>query len=150
MSGVGVSLKNFRDRIRANVSIKSQNILFFVALLLIVILAFVLRISPLLRGGELIKAFDPWIQYYNAEYINSHSLYEYFHWHDYKSWYPTGIDRYKLNPGLPFTAVILYKIVVSFGIPITLYDFCYFFPAFMGAISVVAMYFLGKEIKNRS
>lgn len=150
MSGIGASLKNFRDRTRANVNIKSQNILFFVALILIAILAFVIRISPLIRGGQLIKAFDPWMQYYNAEYLSTHSLYEYFHWHDFKSWYPTGIDRYALSPGLPFTVVIIYQIIGFLGIPLSFYDLCYFFPAFMGAISVIAMYFLGKEIKNRS
>jgi len=150
MSRLSTSFKNFRDRMRANINVRSQNFLFFIALLLIVILAFVIRISPLLRGGQLIKAFDPWIQYYNAEYINSHTLYEYFNWHDYKSWYPSGIDRFNLNPGLPFTVVVLYKLIIFFGIPISLYDVCYFFPAFMGAISVISMYFLGKEIKSRS
>ena len=150
MSRIGNSFKNFRDRMRANINIKSQNFVFFLALLLIAILAFVIRISPILRGGQLIKAFDPWIQYYNAEYLNTHSLYEYFHWRDYKSWYPTGIARYNLNPGLPFTVVVIYKIIEFLGIPLSLYDLCYFFPAFMGSVSVIAMYFLGKEIKNRS
>ena len=97
MSRIGVSFKNFRDRMRSNINIKPKNFIFFLALLLIVILTFVIRISPILRGGQLIKAFDPWMQYYNVEYLNTHTLYEYFHWHDYKSWFPNGIDRFNLK-----------------------------------------------------
>ena len=81
-SKIGNSLRNFRDRIRASVNVKTQNVLFFSALLLIIVLAIMLRLTPLLRGPTLIKAFDPWIQYYNAKYLSEHSLYEYFHWFD--------------------------------------------------------------------
>ncbi|MFX1274925.1 MAG: STT3 domain-containing protein [Promethearchaeota archaeon] len=149
MSKVVSSLKNTKDRIHANVSFKSYNILFFIALSMIVILAIVVRLSPLLRGGQLIKAFDPWIQWYTSEYLDTHSLYEFFTWHDFKSWYPDGFDRFGYRPGLLFTVVIIHKIFNFIGIPLSLYDICYFFPAFMGGISVLAMYFLGKEILDR-
>ena len=147
---VATSLKNTKDRIRASVSVKTQNFLFFIALSMIVILAIVIRLSPLLRGGQLIKAFDPWIQWYNAEYLNTHSIYDYYNWIDLKSWYPQGYYRGALRPGLTFTIVAIYKIFAFMGIPISLYDLCYFFPAFMGGITVLVMYFLGKEIKDRS
>ncbi|MFX1296759.1 MAG: STT3 domain-containing protein, partial [Promethearchaeota archaeon] len=150
MIKIGDSLRNLRDRIRASVNVKPDNILFFMALSLVVIVAIMIRLTPILRGPLLIKAFDPWIQYYNAKYISEHSLYEYFHWHDEKSWYPEGKDRATLRPGLPFTAVIIYKILVFFGVPVTLYEVCYFFPAFMGGLTVLTAYFLGKEVYNRS
>ena len=143
------SIRNFRDRTRASISIKSRNIILAIALILIVTLAILIRLSPLIHGIRLIKAFDPWIQWYNAEYLSEHTFYEYFNWVDTKSWYPEGIKRGNLRPGLPFTVVAIYNFFNFFGISISLYDICYFFPAFMGGITVLAIYFLGKEILNR-
>ncbi len=148
MVKISASIKNFRDRIRTSISIKTSNVLLFLAVFLIVILAIIIRCSPLIRGITLIKAFDPWIQVYNAEYLNEHTVYEYFHWVDTKSWYPEGYNRGSLRPGLTFTVVAIYKIVNSVGLPISLYDICFFFPAFMGGITVLVIYFLGKEILN--
>ena len=149
MVKIAASLRNFRDRIRTSISIKTQNVLFFLAVFLVVFLAIFLRISPIFRGPRLIKAFDPWIQWYNSEYLSDHTLYEYFSWHDFKSWYPTGFYRGNLRPGLTFTVVIFHKIISFFGVPISLYDVCYFFPAIMGGLTVLVIYYLGKEILDR-
>ena len=150
MVKISASLRNFRDRIRTSISVKSRNILFFLALFLLVTLAILIRLSPLVRGITLIKAFDPWIQWYNAEYLNEHTLFEYFNWVDYKSWYPEGFYRGGLRPGLTFTVVYIYKIFDFFGLQVSLYDICLIFPAVMGGITVLVIYFLGKEIHNRS
>lgn len=144
------SLRNFRDRIRTSVSIKTRNVLFFSAVFLIVVLAILIRLSPIIRNFYVIKAFDPWIQWYNAEYLNEHTLFEYFNWKDYKSWYPEGQYRGGLRPGLTFTVVIIYKIFQFFGLPVSLYNICFYFPAVMGGITVLVIYFLGKEVLNRS
>lgn len=149
MSNIYRSFQNFKDRISASLTVKKRNILFFIALLLVFVIAVLIRLSPIIHSNQLIKAFDPWIQYYNADYLSTHSIYEYFHWHDYKSWYPEGIDRFILKPGLTFTVVGVYNVLNFLGFPITLYDVCYFFPAFMGGVTVLAMYFLGKEILDR-
>jgi dolichyl-diphosphooligosaccharide--protein glycosyltransferase len=149
MSKIGNKFRDFRDRVRASVNVRSHNALFFLALFLIVFLAVLLRLSPLLRGPILIKAFDPWIQFYNANYLSEHSLYEYFTWWDFKSWYPGGTDRYTLRPGLTFSVVAIYQALNMVGIPITIYEVCYYFPAFMGGLTILAAYFLGKEILNR-
>lgn len=149
MTKIFSSLKNFRDRLRATVTIKSHNMLFFLALFLVVILAIIIRLSPVFMGNTLIKAFDPWIQYYNAEYLSTHSIFDYFHWHDYKSWFPGGFDRFKLRPGLTFTVVAIYNIFQFLGIPVSLYDVCFYFPAFMGGLTVYATYLLGKETLDR-
>ncbi len=147
---IGDSLRGFKDRIRSSVvGAKKQNIVFFLAITLIVILAIMIRLTPVLRGQTLIKAFDPWIQYYNAKYISEHSLYEYFHWVDKKSWYPEGIPRARTRPGLPFTAVVVWMILNFIGIPVSIYEVCYYLPAIMGGFTVLAMYFLGKEVYNR-
>ncbi|MFX1366950.1 MAG: STT3 domain-containing protein [Promethearchaeota archaeon] len=150
MVKISTSLRNFRDRVRTSISVKASNILFFLALFLLVTLAILIRLSPLIRGITVIKAFDPWIQWYNAEYLNEHTLYEYFNWVDYKSWYPQGYYRGGLRPGLTFTVVGIYKIFNFLGLPVSLYDICFYFPAFMGGITILVTYFLGKEVLNRA
>jgi len=149
MSKIISSLRNFRDRTQASLTVKSTNVLFFGALLLVIILAIVIRLSPVVSDNYLIKAFDPWIQYYNADYLSTHSVFDYFNWQDFKSWFPEGVQRAALRPGLTFTVVIIYQLFNSIGIPISMYDICFFFPAFMGGISVFAAYLVGKEILDR-
>ncbi len=150
MVKISASLRNFRDRIRTSISIKTSNVLLFFALFLVVTLAIIIRLSPLIRGIYLIKAFDPWIQYYNAEYLSEHTAYEYINWVDFKSWFPEGFYRGGLRPGLTFTVVAIYQIFDFLGLPVSLYDICFFFPAFMGGLTVLVIYFLGKEILNRA
>ncbi len=146
---IGTSIRDFYDRSRVSVSIKSKNVLFFFALVLVFVLALLIRLTPILRGSLMIKAFDPWIQYYSAKYITENGIYEFFNWHDYKSWFPGGIDRYALRPGLPFTAAAFWFILNSIGINVSIYHVCFFFPAFMGGLTVIAAFFLGKEILDR-
>ncbi len=149
MSKIYSSLKNLRDQTRASITIKTYNILFFTALALVLFIAVLIRLSPVVSGNFLIKAFDPWIQYYNAEYLATHSVFDYFNWVDYKSWFPEGYSRGSLRPGLTFTVVAIFQIINSIGIPISLYDVCFYFPAFMGGASVLAIYLLGKEVLDR-
>ncbi|MHA1986883.1 MAG: STT3 domain-containing protein, partial [Promethearchaeota archaeon] len=149
MVKIFASFRNFIDRIRTSMSVKKRNTLFFFAIFLVVFLAIFLRLSPIFRGTRLIKAFDPWIQWYNSEYLSTHTLYEYFNWHDFKSWYPNGFNRSYLRPGLTFTVVTIFNILNFFGLQISLYDICYFFPAIMGGLTVLVIYYLGKEIHDR-
>jgi len=149
MSTIYSSIKNLRDRTRASITIKQFNILFFLALFLVVFLAIFIRLSPVASGNYLIKAFDPWIQYYNAEYLSTHTIFEYFNWQDFKSWFPEGYTRGYLRPGLTFTVVTIFQLFNSIGIPISLYDVCFYFPAFMGGASVFAIYLVGKETLDR-
>ena len=140
---------DFRDKIRTKIRVRKENFVFILCIILIVFIAFFIRISPVFVGPPLIKAFDPWIQYYSAEYLSQNGIYEYFHWRDFKSWYPEGIDRFRLRPGLQLTVSIIYWVLNGLGIPIQLYDVCYYFPAFAGALTVFIMYFLGKEILDK-
>ena len=147
---IGRSLRNFYDRIRASVGVRKKNIVFFAALFLVVLLAIMIRLTPIFRDPIMIREFDPNIQYYNAKYIVEHSLYDYFHWIDKKSWYPGGVKRANIRPGLPFTAAVIYFILNFFGIPVTILEVCFYLPAFFGGLTVLAAYFLGKEIYDRN
>jgi len=77
MSRIYSSIKNLRDRARASITIKQFNILFFLALFFVVFLAIFIRLSPIASGNYLIKAFDPWIQYYNTILIQTKILFIY-------------------------------------------------------------------------
>ncbi|MFX0058936.1 MAG: STT3 domain-containing protein [Candidatus Hodarchaeota archaeon] len=149
MSKIIRSLRNFRDRTQASLTVKRSNILLFLALILLIIVAIVIRLSPVVDGNYLIKAFDPWIQYYSADYLSEHSIFEYFNWLDFKSWFPEGINRGALRPGLTFTVVFIFQAFNFLGINVSLYDVCFYFPAFMGGLSVFAAYLLGKEVLDR-
>jgi dolichyl-diphosphooligosaccharide--protein glycosyltransferase len=149
MSRIYSSLKNLRDRARASITIKQFNILFFLALFFVIVSAIYIRLSPVASDNSLIKAFDPWMQYYNANYLSTHSIFDYFHWHDFKSWFPEGYNRANLRPGLTFTVVAIYQFINSIGIPVSLYNVCFYFPAFMGGASVFAIYLVGKEALDR-
>ncbi|MBN1215261.1 MAG: glycosyltransferase family 39 protein [Candidatus Lokiarchaeota archaeon] len=143
------TIRNLRDRASASVTIKRQNILFYTAIILVFLIAILIRLSPLLESEHLIKAFDPWMQYYNTNYLVENGIYDYFNWHDFKSWYPAGIDRSMLRPGLQFTTAAFYEILNFIGIKISVYDACYYFPPVMAGLTVLAIYFLGKEILDR-
>jgi dolichyl-diphosphooligosaccharide--protein glycosyltransferase len=81
---------------------------------------------------------------------SSHGLWPRDQWIDRQRWYPDGINVAKAAlPGLPMTAAFLYKIVSMLGANINLMNFCALFPAIMGMLACLAMYFLGKDIGGR-
>ena len=139
-------LTDFNEKIKTSLRIRRETVFIFFSLMMIVSLAILVRCSPVFAGAALIDAFDPWVQYDTAEYLANHSLYDYFNWYSDQTWFPEGVDRSNLRPGLIFGSVIVYKILGFLGIPVTLYQVCYFWPAFVGGLTVFLMFFLGKEI----
>ncbi|MHA1454033.1 MAG: STT3 domain-containing protein, partial [Promethearchaeota archaeon] len=75
--------------------------------------------------------------------------YDWFHFHDFQFWFPSGVDRFALRPGLLYTTAIIYWIITALGIPVTPFQVAFYFPAFMGGATVLVMYFLGKEILDK-
>lgn len=139
-------MKNFKDKIRTSVKMSKQSSFGILALIVIVAVAVLIRMSPIFRGPAIIKAFDPWVQYDNTLYLVENGLTEFLQWHDTTMWYPEGKPRYLIRPGLSFTSAGLYYLLNFLGIEVTVYQTCYFFPAVMGGLTVLAMYFLGREI----
>jgi dolichyl-diphosphooligosaccharide--protein glycosyltransferase len=138
--------QEFGDKIKTSVRMKSDSVFFFIALVSIVAFSILIRLSPIFRGPILLKEFDVWCQFNTTEYLTTHSVYDYFHWISYQSWFPEGLVRYNLRPGLIFSAAGLFNILQFFGIPITLFDLTFYWPAFMGGIQVLMIFFLGKEL----
>ncbi len=134
------------DRMKTSVRIKSDSVFVFLGLLVIIILGVLVRLSPIFRGAALIKAFDPWIQFHSTEYLVENGVYEYFKWHSFMSWYPEGIDRFNLRPGLVFATAIFYNLLHFFGVQVTLYEVAFFWPAIMGGVTILGMFYLGREV----
>ena len=126
--------------------------LVFSALFLIFLIALVVRLLPM-RWGMALSEFDPYFQYRSTEFIVNKGFLSYLEWRDSQRWYPIGvnINIAKLAfPGLPLTAATFYTVISALGISISLKDFCILFPAVMGALTCVALYFLGKDIGGKT
>jgi len=146
------NIGNLRPKISHSTLITSAIIM------LILLLAFVVRILPI-RWGMYLSEFDPYFQYRFTEYLTSTGITTWFdasnpsswlNWHDPYRWYPQGVDVPGLAyPGLPMTASFLYQIVSLLGVNISLRNFTILFPAFFGTLACLIIYFLGKDIGGK-
>ena len=115
----------------------------------IAISAAILRVLPL-QYGAYFTAFDPLFQYRATKYIVDHGFAAWWTWHDSLSWYPMGRNvATSAYPGIPFSAAFLYLVQRTLGLGISLYNVCLFFPVFMAVVTIVTIYYLGREISGR-
>ncbi len=142
---------------KLRIKISHGSILTFSALLLILLVAFIIRIFPIkweIQAGSMhLSEFDPYFQYRFTEYVVKNGFISWAWpppgWHDTQRWYPGGIYVTTGSPGLPFTAAIFYEIISVLGVNIQLMDFCALFPAIMGMLACLVIYFLGKDISGK-
>ena len=115
----------------------------------IAIVAALLRILPLQYGAYL-TAFDPLFQYRATQYVVENGFASWWNWHDALSWYPMGRNiSNSAYPGIPFTAALLYHIQNILGLGMSIHTVCLYFPVFMAIVTIIAIYFLGKELSGR-
>ena len=118
-------------------------------LALILAIAFILRVLPI-RWGVALSEFDPWMQFKEARFIIDRGwggFIEFFNWHDYSSWYPYGRDvGITAFPGLPFSMAFIYNILAMMGLQIDPLELAAMLPVVYGVVSVVIIYFLGREL----
>jgi dolichyl-diphosphooligosaccharide--protein glycosyltransferase len=123
----------------------------YTALIFIFVLAFLVRILAMLRPYEIILAAnDPFSQLRAAQYIETNGLEAFFSWVDPQTWYPEG--RYwgqSQYIGTPLSAVILHQLFLLLGLHVPLEFVAYIQPPLFGALTCVAIYFLGKELGNK-
>lgn len=113
-----------------------------------------LRLLCLKYGFYLLDEFDPYFQYWMAKYVVDRSwsgFAEWFYWfNDPKFWYPYGrAIVHTAFPGVAFTGSFVYLFLNSIGISMDLMSVCAFLPVFMGSLTIVLMYNLGKEVEGR-
>ncbi|MHA1410427.1 MAG: STT3 domain-containing protein, partial [Candidatus Odinarchaeia archaeon] len=126
-----------------------KNILLYISLISIFIIALTIRLSPAV-SEPLLKGFDPWYQYRQTEFIVQNGFPAWFDWFDPYSWAPYGRNiAHTSYPGLPFIAAALYMFISSIGIQVDLLTFTWVLPAVMGAFTAISAYFLGKEVGSK-
>ena len=125
---------------------------------LILLVAFVVRMLPI-RWGMALSEFDPYSFYRLADYLTKTGIPSWFNpsnpsswlnWHDNQRWFPFGVNVAAIGyPGLAMAASFLYQILSLLGIGISLLNFCILFPPIFGTITVLVVYFLGKDIAGK-
>ena len=115
----------------------------------IAIVTALLRILPL-QYGAYFTAFDPLFQYRATQYVVENGFASWWSWHDTMSWYPMGRNvANSAYPGVPFAAAFLYLVQKTLGFGISLYNVCLYFPVFMAVVTIITIYYLGKELRGR-
>jgi dolichyl-diphosphooligosaccharide--protein glycosyltransferase len=142
---------------KLRLKISHSSLITFSALLLILLIAFTVRIFPMrweIQTGTMhLSEFDPYYQYSLAKYEVEHGLISPYwptQWVDKQRWYPDGINMAISYPTLPMTAAFFYDIVSLLGVNIDLMSYCALFPVIMGTLACLTIYFLGKDIGGRS
>ena len=117
-----------------------------IALGLVLIIAFALRVMPI-RWGFYLNEFDPYLQWRMAQYVVDHGFLAWFSWHDTMSWYPYGADMPTWNLyGTAFVTAAITMLLRAAGTSFTVFDVAVVLPVVAGTATVVAAYFLGKDL----
>ena len=144
-------LDDIRNRYNTAVTtIKKEMIFCYTALILIFILAYLVRIFSIFDYEIILGANDPYSQYRAALYIEENGLSAFLSWVDTQTWYPEGRFWGRTQYiGTPLSAVLLYQFTSLIGLDIPLNVICFYQPALLGALTCIAIYFLGKELGNK-
>lgn len=117
-----------------------------IALGLIVVIALAVRFMPI-RWGYYLNEFDPYLQWRMAQYVVDHGFLAWFRWHDTLSWYPYGADMPTWNLyGVAFVVAAITMFLRAAGSSATVFDVAMILPVVAGTATVIAAYFLGKDI----
>ncbi|MFW9935207.1 MAG: STT3 domain-containing protein [Candidatus Thorarchaeota archaeon] len=126
------------------------NIMAALALLIICIVAVAIRLLPMVGFETMIRAFDPWYNLREVEYILENGFGAWFGWYDTTTWIPWGRNIPRSSyPGIPFTAALMFLAFQSLGISIDVMTVVVLFPAIMGVFGVIAIYALGVEVSSK-
>jgi dolichyl-diphosphooligosaccharide--protein glycosyltransferase len=141
---------------RLRLQINHTTILSISALLLILFIAFTIRIMPIrweISSGTVhLNEFDPYYQFILTRRMVQNGLLSPYWptpWINMQQWYPGGLSMWDSLPALPMTTAILYDIISFIGINIDLMTFAAFIPAIMGALCCLVIYFIGKDFGGK-
>jgi dolichyl-diphosphooligosaccharide--protein glycosyltransferase len=151
--GLTGSLKSFG---RLRLEMNHATILYLSALLLILFVAFTIRILPIrweiASGTVHLNEFDPYYQYTLTQRMVQDGLLSPYWptpWINTQQWYPAGLSMWDSLPALPMTTAILYNVISFLGVNIDLMTFAAFMPALMGTLCCLVIYFIGKDFGGR-
>ena len=153
-------VKGLRIFGRLRIHTSHAAIICYSALLLILFIAFTIRVLPIRweipTGNLKLNEFDPYYQFSLTNKMVQDGLFAPFlendgqGWTNYQQWYPGGLDMSRSLPSLPMTAAVLYTIISWLGVNVDLMAFCSIFPVIFGTLSCLLMYFVGKDMGGKS
>jgi dolichyl-diphosphooligosaccharide--protein glycosyltransferase len=141
---------------RFRIQISHGAIMSYSALLLIIFVAFTIRVLPLRweipSGTVRLGEFDPYYQFSLTRYMMQNGLLSPYWptpWVNTHQFYPYGLDMSHSLPALPMTGTILYGIVTFLGANVDLMTFLSFLPAILATIDCLIIYFIGKDMGGK-
>ena len=155
--------EGIKDRLSKRLSplrieLSHGQIIAYSALALILFVSFIIRILPLRwenlpTGTSTLNEFDPYYQFSITQYMVNHGLLSPWttHWVNHQLWYPFGLNMAAtLLPGIPITGAAVYDVIAALGANVNLITLCAMIPPVVGVLTVLIMYFLGKDIGGRT
>ncbi|HDQ05884.1 MAG TPA: hypothetical protein ENN36_04065 [Candidatus Bathyarchaeota archaeon] len=144
--------------------ISHSSLLHISLLLIILVIAAMIRLLPL-RWGFQLSEFDPHIHYRLTKHMVENGFFAWTSWTDPMSWYPSGYNiSASIFPGLAATSAFFYQIANALNLapaailssdiyhPLTadpIFNFCVIFPVIMATLTVLVIYFLGRDIGGK-
>jgi dolichyl-diphosphooligosaccharide--protein glycosyltransferase len=145
----GRFLKQVFHRPKSKISRGSVFVL--VTLFVIFTTALLLRLEPMINAQPIVRAFDPWSQLRITNYVVDHGFGAFFTWYDDSTWVPFGRDMARSSYiGVPFTSAFFYFLLNGLGIQVDVISVSIVLPAFMGALTAIVAFFLGRELSNNT
>ncbi|MGQ4912037.1 MAG: STT3 domain-containing protein [Candidatus Thorarchaeota archaeon] len=136
---------------RPRSKISRGSVILLVVLLLIFTTALMMRLEPLFNAQPLVRAFDPWFQLKVTDYIADNGFSAFFTWYDHSTWVPFGRNMATSSyVGVPFTSAFFYFFLNGIGIQVDVLTVSIVLPAFMGALTAIVVFFLGRELSNNT
>ncbi|CAM8922501.1 unnamed protein product [Rhodiola kirilowii] len=125
------------------------NVLSFLILLLIGVLAFSIRLFSVIKYESVIHEFDPYFNYRVTQFLVKNGIYDFWNWFDDRTWYPLGrVIGGTVFPGLTLTAGTIWRVLNSLNIPLSVETVCVFTAPVFSAFAAWATYLLTKEVKG--
>lgn len=149
----GSGLKSFGKQFK----VKRSSILAISAIILILFVAFTVRVLPMrweIASGQIhLNEYDPYYQYSITNYMVKNGLFSPYTgdgWVNSQHWYPKGLDMSQSLPAMPMTAAALYQVVSFLGVNVDLMTFCALLVPVLGALACLILYFIGKDMGGRA
>ncbi|MEM1575875.1 MAG: STT3 domain-containing protein [Nitrososphaerota archaeon] len=152
ISSIKMKIEKIHKKIKRKLP-KTTTLLEATIIMSCLIIAFIIRMTPLKYGATL-SEFDPYWQYKMAKYITDRGwggFKDFFSWYDTTVWYPFGRSPSQTSfYGLSFLLAFVKLSLETIGINIETMDLAIIFPVILGTFAVLLMYYFGKEIGGKT
>jgi len=121
-----------------------------VIMLMIMILAFMVRVFSVIRYESVIHEFDPWFNFRTTRYLTDKGLYSFWNWYDSESWHPLGrVIGGTIFPGIMVTSSMIKWTLDFLTFPMDIRNICVFLAPVFAGFTSISTYMLAKECTNR-